>query len=181
MLNHDQQDPAYILNLSTLNLAQMERTERITEAVESWLASNPGHGRQDLAKKVGVSGATITQWTSGDTKSFRPENLFKFSDVTGYAARWLAIEDGPKFNTEVPEGRKEKPSSIDPRHMEIVEGLMRLKDVDDAEEILEQLQSKLRRQERRSGKENTTHSGQSPGAKEKGRRTGAAGKGLKTS
>ncbi len=86
-----------MLNLSGLNLVHMERHERMREAVQNWLTKNPGKHQKDLAKLVGVKGASISQWTKGDTKNFRPENLFRFSDVTGYSARWLAIGDGQKL------------------------------------------------------------------------------------
>lgn len=50
----------------------------------------------EIAKKLGVSRPTITQWKNGDTKNLRMENLFALADVTGFSARWLATGEGPE-------------------------------------------------------------------------------------
>lgn len=95
-----------MLNLSKLNMHIMERHERITEALD-----NCGKKRESVATAIGVSAATLSQWSSGETKNLRLDNLFKLEDETGYSARWIAIEDGPKYRiNEVTSVQERKPA-----------------------------------------------------------------------
>lgn len=91
-----------MLNLSKLNIGTMERFERIAEAINEC-----GLSRAELAEKLGVTNATLTQWSKGDTKNLKLENLYNLADATGYSARWLAIGEGPKFGSDAPLGVRE--------------------------------------------------------------------------
>jgi transcriptional regulator with XRE-family HTH domain len=50
----------------------------------------------ELAKIARVTKGTVTEWTTGRSKSPRPEALFAIEDQLGYSARWLATGKGPK-------------------------------------------------------------------------------------
>jgi transcriptional regulator with XRE-family HTH domain len=45
--------------------------------------------QQDVADAVGVSRAAVAQWESGDTKSLKPEHLFKLARKFCKAPEWL--------------------------------------------------------------------------------------------
>lgn len=65
--------------------------DRVKEAREAkqW-------GQSDLADKVGVSRQAIFAWENGESKTMRPENLFKAADALEVNARWLGTGEGPK-------------------------------------------------------------------------------------
>lgn len=65
--------------------------DRVKEAREA-----KGWGFADLAEKVGVSRQAIMAVETGETKTMRPENLFKAADALEVKARWLATGNGPK-------------------------------------------------------------------------------------
>ncbi|POB00147.1 hypothetical protein C2134_02850 [Chromobacterium sinusclupearum] len=50
----------------------------------------------DLAKRVGVAPAAITQWTNSTTKTITGENLLKAAKVLKVAPEWLMFGTGPK-------------------------------------------------------------------------------------
>lgn len=56
-----------------------------------------GMRQEDVAKAVGVSGAAVAQWETGETKNLRVEHLFRVADALKVHARWLGLGDGPKF------------------------------------------------------------------------------------
>lgn len=53
-----------------------------------------GLKRTQLAAKVGVSRAAVTQWENGEIKTLRPENLFKVARVLNVSAEWLGTGHG---------------------------------------------------------------------------------------
>lgn len=50
----------------------------------------------ELARRIGCTPSTISQWKSGQTTRIRPEHLFKFADATGFEARWIGTGEGPQ-------------------------------------------------------------------------------------
>src|SRR5687767_6256419 len=65
--------------------------ERIKEALDSAKLSVT-----DAAKKIGVGHSAIYPWLSGKTKNLKLEHLFALAELTGYSAKWIAIEKGTK-------------------------------------------------------------------------------------
>ena len=55
---------------------------------------NAGIRPTDLAKEVGVSNATISDWESGEIKKLEGENLLKVCDVLNISPNWLIFEKG---------------------------------------------------------------------------------------
>lgn len=84
-------DHGFMLKLSCLSLCCMQRHERIAKAI-----ALSGKQKQAIAKECGVSGASVSQWISGDSKSMKPENLYKLAAATGFCPEWLAIGVGPE-------------------------------------------------------------------------------------
>lgn len=74
----------------------MEMSERITEARESL-----GLNKSELARRLGVSRATVTAWEVGAVHNLKHEHLFELSKLTGFSARWLATGEGPKKGQSV--------------------------------------------------------------------------------
>jgi phage repressor protein C with HTH and peptisase S24 domain len=81
----------YMLNLSCPSVCCMNRHERIARAI-----AMSGKQKQQIAKECGVSGASVSQWISGDSKSMKPENLYRLAGATGFNPEWLAIGEGPE-------------------------------------------------------------------------------------
>lgn len=48
-----------------------------------------GLSQQDLADAAGVSKSAVSQWETGDTKSLRPDNLFKIARRLDRRAEWI--------------------------------------------------------------------------------------------
>lgn len=69
----------------------MELHERITEARES-----AGLSKSELARKLGLSRASVSAWEAGAVKNLKNEHLFTLSRITGYSAQWVATGRGPK-------------------------------------------------------------------------------------
>lgn len=81
--------------LSSLKLCPMDRHERIAKAIKA-----SGKQKQQIANECGVSGASVSQWISGESKSMKPENLFALAKATGFRAEWLAIGVPPERDGE---------------------------------------------------------------------------------
>jgi transcriptional regulator with XRE-family HTH domain len=65
-----------------------------------------GLTQRDIAKRLGLTGASVSLWESGATKSIKLEHFFALADVLRCSPRWLATGDGtpdPEFGT--PEDR----------------------------------------------------------------------------
>ena len=52
--------------------------------------------QQQLADTAGVSAAAVAQWESGDSKTLRPENLFKVARALKKCPEWLVTGAGPE-------------------------------------------------------------------------------------
>jgi transcriptional regulator with XRE-family HTH domain len=59
------------------------------------ILDNCGLTISDLARRIGCTPSTISQWKSGETTRIRPEHLFPFADATGFEARWIGTGEGP--------------------------------------------------------------------------------------
>lgn len=70
----------------------MTQGERIAEALRI-----SGVTVAEIARACGISQQAIYQWISGETKQILGEYLVEVAELTGYDARWLAKEIGPKI------------------------------------------------------------------------------------
>jgi len=50
--------------------------------------------KTELAKLVGVSNPTVSDWESGDIKKLEAENLLKLCEVLHVSPRWLQFGEG---------------------------------------------------------------------------------------
>ncbi|WP_328186984.1 XRE family transcriptional regulator [Marinobacter sp. OP 3.4] len=69
----------------------MDMSERITEARES-----VGLNKSELARRLGVSRASVTAWETGAVNNLKHDHLFELSKITGFSAKWLATGEGEK-------------------------------------------------------------------------------------
>ncbi|HAS86483.1 MAG TPA: helix-turn-helix domain-containing protein [Candidatus Competibacteraceae bacterium] len=82
-----------LLKLIPCSVAAMELltlAERITYARE-----RKGWQKIDLARAVGVSSASVTQWEQGQTKGLKPENLVAVARALEVSTDWLGAKKGP--------------------------------------------------------------------------------------
>lgn len=68
--------------------------ERVQEAVHA--AKENGYSITQIAKACGISDKAVYQWLDGSTKSIDGKNLVELAEISGYRARWIANEIGPK-------------------------------------------------------------------------------------
>ena len=68
---------------------------RIKEAVDSYVSMAA------LARQIGVSKSTVSQWVHGQIKNLQADHLYKLAQVTGYSARWLLEGIEPKMQSEL--------------------------------------------------------------------------------
>ena len=66
-------------------------SERIKEAIES-----SGVSVADVATACGITPQAVYDWMSGNTKELMGENLVELAEITGFDARWIAKDSGPK-------------------------------------------------------------------------------------
>lgn len=59
-----------------------------------------GMSPADLARAIGLSRAAVSKWMTGDTKSVRPDNLFKAADHLRVNPRWLATGQGEPWEED---------------------------------------------------------------------------------
>lgn len=71
-------------------------SDRIKEAIEQ-----SGVSVAEIARTCGISEQAVYGWTKGDTKELMGNNLVELADVTGFEARWIAKETGPKRRAHV--------------------------------------------------------------------------------
>lgn len=83
-----------MLNMYFTMLPDMNRADRISRAI-----SQSGKTKKEIADICGVSPGAVTQWTTGETKSIRPENLVALARATGRTMEWIATGDGPEMET----------------------------------------------------------------------------------
>lgn len=69
-------------------------TDRLAAAVVPLLEA--GVTQADLARRVGVSRATVGDWLHGRASSLRADTLFAVADALNVEARWLATGKGPR-------------------------------------------------------------------------------------
>lgn len=55
-----------------------------------------GHTPTTAAKKIGCKPQAISQWTSKPDTNIKNKLLFKFADLVGFEARWIATGEGPQ-------------------------------------------------------------------------------------
>jgi SOS-response transcriptional repressor LexA len=60
-------------------------------------------GRKELADKLGISPAAVTQWLNGHTRTLKAETALKLQAITGYRADWLVHGRFPKRLDELEE------------------------------------------------------------------------------
>lgn len=97
MLNQAAQEGQYILNPFLSSFDSMELHERIHRAIEL-----SAHNQKEIAAFCKVSPGALTQWKQGKVHNLKLENLYRLADITGFSARWLAIEEGPERSAELP-------------------------------------------------------------------------------
>lgn len=73
----------------------MNMNQRIAHAI-----AVAGKSKRDVAKACAVSPSAVTQWTSGDIKSLKPEPLMALARLTGFNAAWIATGQGPEKTEE---------------------------------------------------------------------------------
>ena len=69
----------------------MDLHDRITEAREA-----AGLSKSELARRMGLSRASVSAWETGAVKNLKNEHLFTLSEITGYSAKWIATGEGEK-------------------------------------------------------------------------------------
>lgn len=79
------------LSQGRFTVSDMTLADRITEAI-----SISGVNVAAVAAACTVSPQAVYQWMSGETKQISGENLVELAEVTGFEARWIAREVGPK-------------------------------------------------------------------------------------
>lgn len=57
-----------------------------------------------VAKNIGCEPQAIFQWISRPDTNIKNPLLFKFADLTGYEARWIAVGEGPRERCAAKEG-----------------------------------------------------------------------------
>ncbi len=67
----------------------------LDERIEYVLSQCPLN-QKEIAAKLGIKSAAISQWRSGGTKSIRPEHLFPLARITGFNAEWIGTGVGPE-------------------------------------------------------------------------------------
>lgn len=83
-----------MLTLTDSKIAYMKTTpgERIRQSRKDAKLT-----QQQVGKAVGVTREAVALWESDNTKSLRPENLFKLARAVKKNAEWLATNEGPEF------------------------------------------------------------------------------------
>lgn len=72
----------------------MTLAERIEEAI-----SESGVTVAQVAEACGISPQAVYGWMKGETRELMAENAVELAELTGYEAKWLVKEKGPKRRT----------------------------------------------------------------------------------
>ena len=59
-----------------------------------------GLNQSELAKAIGVTKASVSQWEAEQTKNLRINNLFEVARITGADIYWLAVGAPPPPHTK---------------------------------------------------------------------------------
>lgn len=94
-------------------------TERLIDAFRE--VELRGVKQADLARRIGVSRATVNDWMKGRAVSIKPPHLFALADALGVEARRLATGRGPRQS-----------QAISPDQRRLLEELHRLNDTERA-------------------------------------------------
>lgn len=93
--------------LFLVRLAEMNWSQRIKQMREARWAERPADfSPAAFAKKVGVSGATVSDWESGIIKQISGPNLVKVASVLGVTPEWIISGHGS------PDGRPQPQEAI---------------------------------------------------------------------
>jgi transcriptional regulator with XRE-family HTH domain len=92
-----------MLTLTPFNLRVMKKTEAPNSLGDRIRASRKAAKltQEQLGAIAGVSGAAVAQWESGDSKTLKPENLFKIARRLGKSAEWLVTGEGTELPPEL--------------------------------------------------------------------------------
>lgn len=93
--------PSSILDMSTL-------AERLVEA-----RTEAGISQAELGRACGVTRSSVWQWENGYTSDMKMEHIFKAADRLGVRDRWLALGQGPKKETGLPQEAVEIAGAIE--------------------------------------------------------------------
>ncbi len=74
----------------------MNLAKRIQHAI-----AQSGASQVAIAKKCGISSSAVSQWVHGATSNLKAAHAFHIADVTGFSARWLALNEGPQKEQNV--------------------------------------------------------------------------------
>jgi transcriptional regulator with XRE-family HTH domain len=73
----------------------VDRLPTITDRLVSVFRES-GLSQSELARRVGVTRASVNGWLQGRAVNIRPHHLFPLADQLGVEARWLATGRGPR-------------------------------------------------------------------------------------
>lgn len=99
-----------------------------------YILDSEGIKQAELARRLGITRATISEWMKGRSKSPRMETPFLIESRLGYSARWVATGEGDP-----------KPRKIDPTDSTIIEALIKLTDPDKKSAVSEFVDYQLSR------------------------------------
>lgn len=60
-----------------------------------------GWSQAELAKKMGVSRATVSDWEKDHISNLKMENLVKLSELTNHSIGWLAVKRKPIYRSRL--------------------------------------------------------------------------------
>lgn len=87
-----------------MGTALMRSTKRIpTTALGErmrWAIEHSDHSQASLARAIGVTAGSVSQWCIGDIDFLRPENLFAAARALRVEPEWLGTGNGPRTRTE---------------------------------------------------------------------------------
>jgi DNA-binding Xre family transcriptional regulator len=75
-------------------------TDDITNRINNRLAEI-GLLPIELARRCGVTRASVSGWTTGKAKNIRPDHLVAIADAIGLEIRWLITGKGPRLSSEI--------------------------------------------------------------------------------
>lgn len=81
-----------------LNKAEGAKMDTVGERI-AMARKSKGWDKKDLAKQMGVSKATVSDWENDKIKNLRMVHLINLSDLTGFSIPWLAIKRKPIHKT----------------------------------------------------------------------------------